>query len=111
MPSLGRGSDDDAAAAIRDEMRCDRTDGVESTGQIDVDLVVPVGIFHVENRPKRLDAGIGKQDVDFAEFSVDHKPAGPAMSMPATTAPSRAKAIAVARPIPRRSILRWQAPC
>jgi hypothetical protein len=42
---LGRCGDDNAPAAIPDEIWYDGPDGIASTGEIDIDLIVPVGVF------------------------------------------------------------------
>jgi hypothetical protein len=48
-------------------MRGNGADGVARAGQVDVDRVLPVRIFPVEDRLERLDAGIREQDVEPAK--------------------------------------------
>ena len=45
-------------------MRRDGANGVAGAGQVDVDLIVPVHIFHFQDRLERLDAGIREQNVE-----------------------------------------------
>jgi len=45
---LGRCGDDNAPAAIPEEIWYDGPDGIASTGEIDVDLIVPVVVFHFQ---------------------------------------------------------------
>ncbi len=70
LPLRGRGQDH-ASAPPPDHRRPESADGVCRAGEVNVDLVVPVGIVHVEDRLQRLDARIGEEDVDATEFSLD----------------------------------------
>ena len=48
-------------------MRRHGADGIAGTGEIDVDLIVPVGILPFQDRFERLNAGIGKENVEPAK--------------------------------------------
>ena len=48
-------------------MRRRGANGIACAGQVDVDSVVPVGIFPVEYRFESLNAGVGEQDVELAK--------------------------------------------
>ena len=65
---LGRGGQDDASAAALHHVRREGPDGVGRACQVDVDRDVPVRVLHLEQRMEALDARIGEQDVDAAEF-------------------------------------------
>ncbi len=59
--------DDDATAAVLDQIGRNGADGVACAIEIDVDLVVPVIVCHFKDRLEGLDSGIRKQDIDLAE--------------------------------------------
>ena len=99
-------------------MRREGTDGVCCARQVDVDRDLPVRILHLEQRMKALDAGIGEQNVDAAEFAFrsdsscpqsgqvalvefDAQPAAPACEIPARTG-----VVAATAAIPERKVLR-----
>ena len=56
--------DDDAPAAILEQMRCNGTNGVAGASQVDVNGVVPIRVFPVQDRLERLDACVCEQDVE-----------------------------------------------
>src|ERR1700760_1128191 len=58
---------DDAAAASLHDQRCEGADRVCRSGQIHINLNVPVGILQLQKRTKCLDAGVGKEYVKAAE--------------------------------------------
>src|SRR5512139_1858087 len=56
-----------AFVAEFDHLLRHRLHGQEHTGQIDVDLVLPILQVHLEHRAAAADAGIGERDVEPAE--------------------------------------------
>ncbi len=46
-------------------------DGVRRSGEVDVNGDVPVGVLHLQQGSKLLDAAIGKENVDAAELALD----------------------------------------
>lgn len=62
---------DHAPAAAPDHGRTEGTDSVRRAREIDVDLVVPVFVFHIEDWFECLDAGVREQDIDPAELLLD----------------------------------------
>ncbi len=71
MLSLGGRRQDHAAAAAPDHRRTEGADSVRRPREIHVNLVVPICILHIEDRLECLDARIGEQDIEAAEFLLD----------------------------------------
>ena len=67
MLPLGRRRHDDSAVPTAHHGRYERAENIACTGQVVVDRNVPIRILDLEQRMKLLNAGVGEQDVDWAE--------------------------------------------
>ncbi len=54
-----------------DEQRRKGPQHIRRAGEIDIDLIVPIGVLHFEDRLERLNSGIGEENVDATEILFD----------------------------------------
>ena len=68
---LCRGCDDDWTAFALHKVRGEGANDLSCAGQIVIDLDLPVGIIHFQQRFESLNSCIGENDVDAVEFLFD----------------------------------------
>src|ERR1700722_15145387 len=71
VASLGGGGHNDPSAPSPYHSGGESTDGVRGSREVDINLNMPVGIFHLKQRPEGLNPRIRKKNVNSSEVMLD----------------------------------------